>query len=487
MPNRVTLLVSCMSAAVVLAGCDGDPVSSTAAIDPQFAKGGAGQAGAFVTPERAQARLVAGVSGAIVPLATVGDAMPGSGMPLAPIPDGIGIWGGQGYLSLMLNHELAGVETLDGGTAYDNAMVSRFTIDPRSMTIVDHSYVVDGSEGYQRLCSAEWVDARDGFPGGYFFTGEETDDGVQLAIDARGDVYELPWIGRYNHENQIAVPGFPGHVVVLNFDDKGGNASRGSLSELYMYVARNSNRVLRGQGTLYVFKSDDVANPGQLQPGQRISGYWVEIPARVAPDAASLQDYVHQEGAFPFVRLEDGFYDKRPGASPSAYFFDTGRSTVGDANGPWDPWGSIYRIDFDDPADPAGGSATLHLLARSSGPADGWASPDNGDMNADGVVMLQEDPANGPWTRRPAIYRFTLAADGTLADPAGTRIVEVQDPDDPTDEASAVFDWETSGIVDASEYFGANSWIFTVQAHDKTVPSLGLAEDNGQALFLELH
>ncbi len=487
MPTRVPLRVVVFSAALLLAGCDGDPISPRADTDPQFANGGASKDHAFTTSQGAQARLVAASSGAIRPLATVGDPMPGSMMPLAPIPDGIGIFGGQRYLSLMLNHELSGVETLDGGSAYTNAMVSRFTIDTKAMEILDHWYVLDGSEGYQRLCSAEWVDARDGFSGGYFFTGEESDDGVQLAIDAQGDVYELPWLGRYNHENQISVPGFPGHVVVLNFDDKGGNASTGSLSELYMYVARNSNQVLRGEGRLYVFASADVANPSQLEPGQSIFGYWMEVPANVAPDAAALQQYVHQQGAFPFARLEDGFYDKRPGAMPAAYFYDTGRSSVGDAGGPWDPWGSIYRLDFNDPADPAGGTATLHLLARSSGPSSGWASPDNGDMNADGVVMLQEDPANGPWSRRPAIYTFMLAADGSLVDPNGTKIVEVQDPDDPTDDETAVFGWEMSGIVDASEYIGANTWIFTVQAHDKTVPSLNLTEDSGQLLLLRLY
>ncbi len=485
--NRTPIGITALSAALLLSGCDGDPVSSRSDIDPQFAVSGASKDDAFTTVHGAQARLTAGAHGEITPLVTVGDRMPGSKLPLAPIPDGIGIYGGRRYLSLMLNHELAGVEMLDGGSAYDHAMVSSFTIDTETMAILDHSYVIDGSEGYQRLCSAEWVDARDGFPGGYFFTGEETDDGVQLAIDAQGEVYELPWIGRYNHENQISIPGFPGHVVVLNFDDKGGDVSTGSLSELYMYVARNTNQVLRGEGRLYVFKSDDVANPSQLQPGQSISGYWVEVPAAVAPDAAALQQYVHQQGAFPFVRLEDGFYDKRPGAAPAAYFFDTGRSSVGDVGGPWDPWGSIYRLNFDNPGEPVGGTTTLHLLARSSGPSNGWASPDNGDMNADGVVMLQEDRANGPWLRRPAIYTFQLAADGSLMDPAGTKIVEVQDPDDPNDDETAVFGWETSGIVDASEYFGADTWIFTVQAHDKTVPSLNLAEDNGQVVFLRLY
>jgi hypothetical protein len=145
----------------------------------------------------------------------------------------------------MMNHELsdAGV---DG--QFQNARVSRITLDLHSLAIVDHSYVIDGSEGYNRLCSAEWFDGRDGFPGGYFFTGEEIDDGMQLIIDRQGRVTEAPWIGKYAHENQIAVPGFPGHVVLLNFDDNGGSGvgREGSTSEVYMYVARNSSEVMRG-------------------------------------------------------------------------------------------------------------------------------------------------------------------------------------------------------------------------------------------------
>ncbi len=418
----------------------------------------------------------------------MGDVLPGSGMALAPIPDGIGVYGGDRFLNLMMNHELD-EDGVEGQFAY--ARVSKMTIDLQTLGIVDHEYVVDGSEGYLRLCSAEWFDAQDGFPGGYFFTGEEIDDGLQLFIDREGRVTEAPWIGKYAHENQTAVPGFPGHVVVLNFDDNGGRGvgRAGAISELYMYVARNSNQVLRGQGQLYVFKADDEELlPNDLMQDVGIPGGWVPVPDDVAQDYVALEQFVDDVKAFPFIRLEDGFYDKRPGAGPGAYFYDTGRSRITDpqTGAPIDPWGSIYRIDFEDPSDPARGAATLTLLTRSSGPDQMWASPDNGDMNADGEVMLQEDRANGPWMRRPGIWKFQLAADGSLVDPVGQKVIELVDPFQPGNDA-AVFGNESSGIVDVSEWLGAGSWLFDVQAHDTPVPTLGLGEENGQLIYMSLN
>ena len=465
-------LLPALLLAAALVGCEEQTASPTSIEPgPAFAKGGVSSQDGFVTTTPAFAYgLLPGIE--IKALATVGDVMPGSGEILAAIPDGIGIWGGTRYMSMMLNHEISG-----------SARVSQFTIDTKSAEIIDHRYVIDGSEGYSRLCSAEWVDARDGFPGGYFFTGEETDDGVQLAIDAQGRVTEMPWIGRYNHENQISVPGFPGHVVVLNFDDKGGSGR--SLSELYMYVGRSSNDVLRGRGTLYVFRSTDpsIQTAGQIGVGQTITGTWTRIPDAEMLSSAELQDFVDAAGAFQFVRLEDGFYDKRPGRGASALFYDTGRSSVPNADGsPMDPWGSVYYLAMD-PHDPAG-AAELTLLARSDGPDLGWASPDNGDMNASGTVMLQEDPANGPWNRPVRIWQFQLSGDRSLS--SATAVVEAVDPDCPGAGCSDVNDWETSGIVDASEYFGPGTWLFDVQAHGKDVPGQPEQPENGQLLWLKV-
>ncbi len=424
-------------------------------------------------------------------LATVGDRMPGSGETFAPTPDGIGIWEDSNGVNLMLNHELSGVDRLDGGTDYPFAMVAHMVIDPRERRIIDHSYVLDCSEGYRYLCSATWADTEDGFPGGYFFAGEELDiGGRQLAIDAQGSVTEMPWVGHYNHENQISVPGFPNHTVLLNFDDTAAGLDRAgrSESELYMYVGSTSADVLAGIGQLYVFapQAGESANPSDLVTGNPIAGQWKPIPREVAmnPDGSVIQAYVDSIGVFEFVRLEDGWYDKRPGLT-AAMFNDTGRNERvlnSEGSGPSDPWGSIYYLKLD-PNDPAG-DVSLTLLARSDGPETGWASPDNGDMTEAGTIVIQEDPGNVPYDRPPGTWQMKLI--GTTGVSEATRLIEVADPDclDDSDCDPRVNRWEMSGIVDASEWFGPGYWLSSVQAHSRPVPALGLAEQNGQLLLL---
>lgn len=467
---KKTFLIAAFGA-LALAACDADDLASPdGSLVPSFAKTG------FETSQPLQATFGPGYTGTMKAIVTVDDPMPG-GEYLAGTLDGIGIWGGQSRLSLAVNHEIS----WNGDTG---ARVSFVTIDTESLSVLDHYYPVDGSEGYSRFCSAEWVDAGDGFPGGYFFTGEEQDDGLQIVIDEQGRVTELPHVGYYAHENQISVPGFPGHVVILNFDDNGGSGvgRDGATSELYMYVARSSGQVLSGAGELYVFAADDPdALPNDLDEGESLSGYWIPVPEDVALDYQALEQFVDDELAFPFIRLEDGFYDKRPGAAPGAFFFDTGRSSITDPDDgtPVDPWGSIYHVGFDDPLDPAGGSATLTLLGRSEG-TDSWASPDNGDMNEAGEIMLQEDPANGPWLRAPAIWRLQLS--GMTLGPA-ERVVDLVNPiqgADPTD----VYGWESSGIVDASEWFGPGAWIFDTQAH--SVDATTSRGDWGQLIYMKL-
>lgn len=471
--RRSTSLIV-LSAAFLGSGC----MDTSETVGPEtvagLAPGGNSQPG-FVTGSSPQAALVVG--GSLTPLATAGDVLPG-GEQLVGVPDGIGIWGGGRYMNLYLNHEIGGA-----------SRVSRFVIDTKDVAIDSHEYTIDGTEGYNRLCSAEWVDAGDGFPGGYFFTGEESSDGRQLAIDAQGRVTELTGVGLYAHENQISVPGFPGHVVVLNFDDRGtsGVGRAGASSEVYMYVARSTNQVLQSQGTLYVFAADDPdLFPNDLSVDTPIPGHWVEVPEELAQDASGLNSFSDDPDvlSFPFMRVEDGFYDKRPGASPAAFFFDTGRSSIThpDDGSVVDPWGSIYRLDFEDPQDPAGGTTTLTLLARSTGPAGMWASPDNGDMNDDGLIMLQEDPANGPWVgHEPSIYALQLA-NGSLVDPVGTQIATVPG----SNCIGGGNCWETSGIVDASEWFGPGSWIFDVQAHGEAVPGCPDCVEDGQLVLMLL-
>lgn len=486
---RLRRLAVLAAGLLALQACETEEPTPLSPVEANFAKGGQ-QGPGFRTTQPAQAELL--VSGELIPLATSGDAMPGSGERLVGIPDGIGSFGNGRYMSSFLNHEISGA-----------ARVSKFTIDTKKGTVVDHFYPIDGSEGYSRLCSASWNDADDGFPGGAFFTGEETGDGIQLALDRQGRVTELPHIGYYAHEQQIAVPGFRTDVVVVNFDDDG--TSGGELSqedahaEFYMYAARNANGVLRGTGQLYVFASDDAAHVGELSVGQTITGHWMPVPEEVAlqrwPLATSsdgnlrppldfwVDDPAHK--SFDFTRLEDGFHDKvsaAQGGLPAVYIYDTGDATLGNpTDGYWDKWGSIYRMEWQDAGDPAG-ATTLTLLARSDGPSAGWASPDNGDMNADGVIALQEDPAAGPWTRdEVAVWAFQRAPDGSLMDPAGTPVIQTNG----SSCASAGSCWETSGIEDVSRWFGPNAWIFDVQSKDPR-PDCPECVTDGQLLLVKI-
>jgi hypothetical protein len=296
---------------------------------------------------------------------------------------------------------------------------------------------------------------------------------MQLAVSRAGQVVEMPWIGRFAHENLVAIPGFPGRVVLAGFDDQRGR------SELYLYVAASEGDVLAGRGKLYVFTSAEAANVGELGVMQGIDGRFVEIADAASLSSAQLQAAADALGAFRFVRLEDGDYDRATGTNvlPALYFVDTGAADVPAGGAAWDPYGSIYWMQLlaSDPT-----QVRLNLMARSSGPAAGWASPDNVAASLRSL-MVQEDPAHPAWARAPRIWRFTRAANAQVIDPKP--VAELLNPECVFSAGSC---WESSGIVDASAWMGEGSWLFDVQAHSRPEPRLGLAREAGQLLRLRV-
>jgi hypothetical protein len=460
----------------LLAGCERGDAPALTALPLAQTVAPAG----FTTSATPQAYAVA-PSATVTPIITAGDRLP-SGYVFAPIPDGLGAYQDGQDLIVYANHELTagGVRDESGGVQFRNARVSRLVLDRVSLAVKDATLVLDGSEQYVRLCSATWVGAAEGFPSGFFLTGEESSggahDGIQLAIGRDGQHHELPWLGRYSHENLIAIPGFPGKVVLAGFDDTAGR------SELYLYVAASEADVLAGTGALYVFVSSQPTHSGFLTEDQTITGRFVEVPNPAPLSSSQLQTVVNGLGAFPFVRLEDGDYDHRSGAktgAPAIYFVDTGSEGVRCGAVACDPHGSIYRMDFDrnDPT----GSARLTLLQRSRGANLDWASPDN-IASGKNSLMVMEDPAYGGFARAPRIWNFHTTAGGGFVD-RGSAVVEL--PNAECVEALGTC-WESSGIIDASAWLGAGTWLFDVQAHTLPVPALGLLNEGGQLLALRL-
>lgn len=490
-PNLAAAAV--MLGSVALAACGEQPSTATAPVAFEHRAAPAG----FLTTQPAQAYPL--VSQATVkPILTVGDPLPGQEQNpnpelrvWAPIPDGLGATELGNDLTVFANHEL-GKGGVNGLFKYSR--VSRLTLDRRTLAVKAALYPLTGNYLLERLCSATFVHDEVGFPTGYFLSGEEqggtAKGSINVAVGLDGSVTELPWLGKFQHENETAVPGFPGKVVILGTDDTRG------ASELYMYLANSEADVLTGKGALHVFSSTAVTHAGNLTVGQTITGdfYPIADPTVSASALQSEVDGVGAAGALPFVRLEDSDYDRsgddqrdRHGARPAIYFVDTGSETVigrpqrkvpGVCTGACDPYGSIYRMDFD-PRDPTHG-ARLTLVARSRGVAAGdWASPDN-VAASENSLMVQEDPAYSGFNRAPRIYQFRVTG-STLGAPRPVVELTNSDCNEPLGTC-----WESSGIISTEQWLGAGTWLFDVQAHTLPVPSQNLPNEGGQLLYLRL-
>ena len=489
-----------LAATIVLVACDQQTDTAAATAPDLSSKGVTG----FITDQPAQARLLA-AGGKLKPILTVGDPIPGQESNAdpeqrvwAPIPDGLGAYQDGGSLVVFANHEITS-GGVDGKFTYSR--VSRLVLDPGTLHVLSGSYAITGKdEGLllQRLCSATFVGQAAGFGDGWFLTGEESTtggaEGLQTAVRRDGaETVKLPGLGRFSHENYIAVPGFKGKTVLLGTDDT-SPASLGSplRSELYLYVANAAADVLAGNGKLYVFASPGPVNSGKLKVGRTIAGKFVEVPDAASLSADALQAKVDQLGAFKFVRLEDADYvhGRSDLEGPSAYFVDTGNINAQCGAGPCDLYGSIYRIDFD--RDDPTHHARLTLVERSRGVAAGdWASPDNIAVGRHSL-MLQEDPAYAEFNRPERIWNFRLGRDGGLGKPQA--VVELKNEKFTGNVCSdaAGTCWESSGIIDASEWLGEGSWLFDVQAH--TLPfsyldgqtKVDVPAEGGQLLYLRV-
>jgi hypothetical protein len=526
-------IAALMGAAALAACSSGDQQSpaSTSAVNGQVSANlRSSLSGSTTQPAQAEVLLP---QARLVPIISSGDLMPGSNLPWAPTPDGLGAFREGRSVVVFANHEItaAGVTSSNGGSAFLYSRVSRLTIDPATLKVTDGIYAENGISQYIRLCSATWVDAAEGLPSGYFLAGEEngaTPNGsTAIAVSRDGSkVTKLPHLGALSHENVIAVPGFGRKIVAFGTDDAAGQ------SELYMYVAADEAGFINGTGKLYVFKTDATTaggaplHSGNLVDGQTVPGYFVEIadPGDLAAAPASrfnnLQSKVDKLGAMPFVRLEDIDYlkqdgddddrsfgregdrdDDRRGRRPAVYFLDTGsesvkgRAAVGAAcGGPCDPAGSLYRVTLD-PRDPTT-NAQLTLIQRSKGAAYGWASPDNISLSRNSV-MVMEDPAYSGFdgSRAPGIFNARLSSRGDVG--TFTQVVKLTQETLIPGPAGKCVDaaglcWESSGIITTEELLGEGTWLFDVQAH--TLPfTAGTGTDakvypkeGGQLLYLRL-
>jgi secreted PhoX family phosphatase len=434
----------------------------------------------------------------ITPLLTSGDIV--ADYQMAGVPDGLGAYRAGDDVVLYMNHEL----TQEEETNLSAARVSRLVLDSVTGAVKHGEYLIDGTEGYWALCSATLVGPEVGFAAPVFLTGEETvagpHGGIVLGIDAAsGTVTELPWLGAFRHENQVVIPGFPGKTVLLLTDDDA------LASELYLYVADDSQGLLHGRGQLYVFTADDGTTTADIAKGISLTGRFVPIDQTVVHDAAALQRAVEAAGAFRFVRLEDATHDRaKPGA---VYFADNGDDAPPNlatpTGAPLSQNGRLYHMQLD-PSDPTLVTSLRVLLNGDDG--DDLRNPDNIDAT-ETTVMIQEDLN---WYNRYWNLDGTAGADAygnpvrwadveerapgrvlayDVESGAVTVVARIDQSDAPDRFVDIGYEggaWESSGIIDASDFFGPGAWLLDVQAHTALVPQFGGVDEGGQLLLLQV-
>jgi len=479
----------------------------------------AGDKGGFMTSAPAQLTAVkAGVE--ITPLLTVGETLPG-GYTFESIPDGIAIGKGGKNVEVYVNHETSTVPfpfnpaTGVGFNDFTNAMLSKLTLNKRTGAVLTGSYVIPSEANYQRFCSSFLATRKHGFRRDILFMNEEATDivnrtgtawpatpangsnpeqaGVVVAYDVKSGAYKTIYgMGRHNHENSVAIPGYR-EPVVLSGDDTFAAPS----SQLYLYNADSSAQLWADEGRLYAFKSDTPAvnDYGDLSGSQSVAGRFIAVPEAIAKgDQNALENWSNANNVFQFIRVEDIAYDRK---HPNVvYFADTGEPrAISDAattrlrrgpagtSGPF-PNGRIFKIVLDrrDPLRTATLSILIDADTGGYGNVNVIHQPDNVETTKRSL-LIQEDPGShnqGQTTAR--IWRYDLS-DGTLEVVA--KVDQSQRP------ATPLGAWESSGIIDASKQFGKGAFLVDVQAGTLVVQreqrgTLTYEREGGQLLLVRI-
>ncbi|MFL5738254.1 MAG: hypothetical protein ACJ76P_13095 [Actinomycetota bacterium] len=402
-----------------------------------------GRPAGFLTSRRPYVvPLVNGVR--VEPLLTTGDVV--GGYEMTGIPDGLGAYrSSKARIQLFMNHEL---EQVDGDPS--NSRISHLTLN-NDGSVLRGSYPVDGTESFTCFCSST-LRILGGQP--WYFTGEECKQGhggMSIALNAEtGRWMETPQFGMLLHENVVPVKGLSKATFFLSEDGSAGH------SQLYAYTAPTFKGAIRGQGVLRVFvptgHTDANPSPDHISKGQTLDGKLVRISQGRNTSIDSLEAASQRKGAFDFVRIEDAEADPmHPG---TVYFSDTGAADRETFRG------RIYRVQLD-PEHPTRASLQV-VLDGSHG--DDMFNPDNLAVSKHALV-IQED-RNYPKSGFDRVLVYDLG-DGTLRTVARTQ------PTESVIRREGRGDWESSGVIDASSFFGKGWWLMDVQAHDTNVPQPG--------------
>ncbi len=297
------------------------------------------KSGGFLTSQPSMLTPV--MSGVTVkPILTVGDNLP-SGYQFEALPDGIALRKHKGAIEVFVNHETSKVPfpynsasptAANSENDFDNSQVSLLVLNKKTAGVLNGSFLVPSSLGYQRFCSNFLATEKHGFEDDILFTNEEGIDyvfrqenswppaigdtnerqiGVVIAVDVEtGAQHPIFGMGRFNHENSVALPWGDDDdgehhdddeddrpVVVISGDDTftsgpltgvafPAGVTTPAQSQVYSYIAPSADALLNDEGDLWAFVSDTpgVKNYYDVLPGSGavVTGHFIQVPKVIA-------------------------------------------------------------------------------------------------------------------------------------------------------------------------------------------------------------
>lgn len=387
-------------------------------------------------------------------------------------------------------------EVISGSVAHQNLYSNNTLISTRPPTVGD-SENANGfnlNAGFTRFCSGWYGGPADGLDRAMFFTNEESAggninaNGSQAVVVVDGHLHTLPDLGRVIRENTVMMPRRDAYTAIIMTED--GPTATGTASYMYMYVGtkqRRSEDVLAKNGLvggeIYVLApvAAGAANEGTFTgdpdgTGGTLATKWVKITNGKNLTADQLSAAAVAANAFGFVRLEDCEFDP---ANPTrgAFVATTGGSVP-------NRLGRLYKLNFNPTNPTANGNLEMiynadKIVAPNGTLANNWdlsggidypLSIDNIAVTKDYIVICEDrnapaDTVFAKYSRTAGVWTLDRNANYAAKLQATFNYAHVIARDARPANAFAAGTWEASGVIDASQWYGANSFIINVQAH----------------------
>lgn len=397
---------------------------------------------------------------------------------MSGLADGTGAFdNNDGTFTMLINHEMGNTAGAVHAHGQTGAFVSKWVINKTTLAVVSGTDLIQSVNlwnpssstystynsantssltAFSRFCGAELA-----APSAFYnpFTGKGTLEriymnGEESGAEGRmfahiatganaGTTWQLPYLGRFSDENQVANPRRSDKTIVAGFDDA-------TPGQVYIYVgnkAVSGNEIVKAGlsgGILYgVAVSGMLIESNGSIPSPNTTFSMVALPNVQAITGASLQTLSTNLGVTQFLRPEDGAWDP---SNPSDLYFVTTNAF----NSPTRLW----RLRFTDIENPQLGGTVTAVLDGT----EGAQMFDNVGFDNSGHIFLQEDPGNQSYIGK--VWEYNVNTDVLV------QILE-HDPNRFTPAAPNFLtqDEESAGIMDAQSILGPGKFLLVDQAH----------------------